>query len=78
MRRFLRCSKLQFKSLELTDRTNIVKKTRRQFVKYLSILPLVGSFSLNRESIAEKHLESGYILVNGWVLKKTDLIDHLR
>jgi hypothetical protein len=55
----------------------IVKTPRRQFVKLLSILPLVGSFALFRTSLAEKQLDNNHVIVNGWILKKSDLVDYL-
>ena len=56
----------------------IVKSSRRRFIKllsFLSLLPLARGFVLSHASLAEQQLGNNHILVNGWILKKSDLVD---
>jgi hypothetical protein len=51
------------------------KTSRRQFVKSASLLTLARALLLTSPSVAERQLGNNHVLVNGWILKKSDLID---
>jgi len=55
-----------------------VKNTRRQIITLLGLLPFAGGYLFASASLAEHELGNDYILVNGWILKKSDLTDYLR
>lgn len=67
------CSKIHPKS---QDRSVIVNNSRRRLIKLLSVLPLAGSFLFRRASLAEQQLGNNHVLVNGWILKKSDLVSN--
>ncbi len=52
-------------------------KSRRSFLLFLGFFPLIGSssmnFSLPKISTKSKS-QDGFIIVNGWILKESDLI----
>ncbi len=51
---------------------------RRQVLKLLSLLPWTGSLALAKQSPLEDQLGNDYILVNGWILKKSDVTDFIK
>jgi hypothetical protein len=53
-----------------------MKSTRRQLIKFAFLLPLIGVVPSRRISAARQELSDGFILVNGWILKKSDLADY--
>ena len=68
-------------SLPISRRTTEVaenmNKERRQLIKVLCFLPWSGTFVYRRKTALEAQLESDFVLVDGWILKKTDLTDYL-
>ena len=58
-------------------RNFIAKKSRRRFIKLLSILPFAGNLALFHSSFVEQQLDNDHIFVEGWILKKSDLVDDL-
>lgn len=54
-----------------------MKNTRRQFLKLLGLLPFTGGYAFSRTSFVEQRLGDDYVLVNGWILKRSDLTDYL-
>ncbi len=56
----------------------VVKSSRRRFIKllsFLSLLPLARGFGLSHATLAEQQLGNIHTLVDGWILKKSDLVD---
>ena len=51
-----------------------MKYSRRQLIKYLSLLPFMGVLEMRGTSIAHKQLDENYVIVNGWILKRSDLV----
>lgn len=49
---------------------------RRQLLKLLCLLPWTGLQARQRQSPLQPHLRPGYVLVDGWILKKSELPDH--
>ena len=70
--------RVQFVRTRLQARSIIVKNTRRQIITLLGLLPFAGGYLFSSASLAEHALGNDYILVNGWILKKSDLTDYLR
>lgn len=61
----------------IQDLPSTVNKTRRHFAKYLCLFPFLGTFIQSRTTAAEQQLNDNFVLVNGWILKKSDLTDNL-
>ena len=51
--------------------------TRRQLSKQLLLLPLANSRAAERDRAIEEALGDDYVIVDGWILKKSDLPDLL-
>ena len=49
--------------------------SRRIVIKYLGLLPFVPVLDLRGTSLAGKQLNENYVIVNGWILKKNDLVE---
>ena len=49
--------------------------SRRQVIKYLSLLPFMGVFGMRGTSAAVKQLDENHVIVNGWILKRSDLVE---
>ena len=53
-------------------------KSRRRFLLFLSLLPTLGISNINSHILSQFSRKSenkdDFIIVNGWVLKKSDLI----
>lgn len=54
-----------------------MKLTRRQLSKLLLLLPLGNSRAAKRDRAIEEALGEDYVIVDGWILKKSDLPDLL-
>ena len=52
-----------------------MKVSRRQVITCLSLLPFMGVLEMRRTPIAVKQLDENYVIVNGWILKKSDLAE---
>lgn len=52
-----------------------IDRTRRKLIQFFGALPLCLNSKLyaSRQQVAPTG--QGYILVNGWILKKSDLVD---
>jgi hypothetical protein len=55
-----------------------MKLTRRQLNKLLLLLPLANSRAAERDRTIEDALGDDYVIVDGWILKKSDLPDLLK
>jgi len=49
-------------------------KSRRRFLLFLSLLPTLGISNINSHISRKSEDKDDFIIVNGWVLKKSDLI----
>ena len=49
--------------------------SRRLAIKYLSLLPFMGVLKARGAPFAVKQLNEDYVIVNGWVLKRSDLVE---
>lgn len=54
-----------------------MKYSRRRVIKYLSLLPFIGVLGMRRKPFAVKQLNENYVMVNGWILKRSDLMEEL-
>ena len=52
-----------------------MKVSRRQVITYLSLFSFMGVLEIRRAPIAVKQLDENYVIVNGWILKKSDLLE---
>jgi hypothetical protein len=52
-----------------------MKYSRRRVIKYLSLLPFMGVLETRGTSLARKQLNENYVMVNGWILKRSDLVE---
>ena len=52
-----------------------MKTNRRQLAKLLLMVPFGAGRAMEPKSAVERQLRPGYILVDGWILKKSDLPD---
>ena len=52
-----------------------MKYSRRQVIKYLSMLPFMGALIARGMPFEVKHLNEDYVIVNGWILKRSDLVE---
>ena len=55
----------------MTTKLNI-NKTKRSSIKILLSLPLIGTFFTSKISTKLDDTENEYVIVRGWILKKTD------
>ena len=46
-------------------------------IKYLGLLPFVPVLDLRGTSLAAKQLNDSYVIINGWILKRSDLVEEL-
>ena len=53
-----------------------MKYSRRLMIKYLGLLPFVRAVDLRSASLAGKQLNEDYVLVNGWILKRSDFVEN--
>ena len=56
----------------------MVKIARRQVLKLLCLLPWTGSSAFARTTPLSRHLSEDYVLVNGWILKKSEVNDYIK
>ena len=52
-----------------------MKYSRRLVIKYLSLFPFMGVLEMRGSLIVGKQLEENYVIVNGWILKRSDLVE---
>ena len=52
-----------------------MKNSRRRVIKCLSLLPFMGVLGMRGTPLARKQLNEDYVLVNGWILKRSDLVE---
>ncbi len=50
-----------------------INKTRRSSIKFLLTLPLIGTYFISKMSAKLDDTENEYVIIRGWILKKTDL-----
>ena len=55
-----------------------MKLTRRQLSKLLLLLPLTNSRAAERDRALDDALGEDYVIVDGWILKKSDVPDLLK
>ena len=52
-----------------------MKTERRHLLKTLCLLPFAGSVALFPRRLRKDSLDSEFVIVNGWVLKKSEAAD---
>ena len=52
-----------------------MKVSRRQVITYLSLLPFMGVLEMRRSPSVVKQLDENHVIVNGWILKRSDLVE---
>ena len=52
-------------------------KTKRQMLKLIVSLPFANKLLASQMPFIERHLGDEFVLVDGWILKKSDL-DHVK
>lgn len=50
-----------------------INKSRRMFILALCTLPHIEHYMLHRKPLIDENSGDEYTVVNGWILKKTDL-----
>ena len=55
-----------------------MRKARRHFLKLLVSLPFANALLASQPSFIERHLGDDYVLVDGWIMKKSDLDERSR
>lgn len=55
-----------------------MNKARRQLFKFLCALPIAGGLVASRATIFEEELDDQFVILDGWILKKSDLTEFLK
>jgi len=49
-------------------------RSRRRFLTLLGAFPIIGGYLLSRRYLMAEFVEEDFVLVHGWILKKTDML----